>query len=233
MAVNWRVQENLKAITRDVKAKRPKATVYSVGDASHQSRASDHNPYNWGYGIVVSAIDIMIRNGFTKADGDAVLKELIGRSDIQYIIWNRYIYSRTYGWAKRRYYGNDPHTDHVHVSARHTSAADKDLRGLPKFLGKNVTPKPSKPAPVVKPPVKKPVSADLVVGSKGAEVKKLQTGLKKSFKAYAGSLSVDGDFGPATQRAVKEFQRRVGLKADGIVGVATKKALKKYGIELT
>lgn len=39
------------------------------------------------------------------------------------------------------------------------------------------------------------------------------------------SLEADGDFGPATEKAVIAFQKSKGLKADGIVGPATRSAL--------
>jgi lysozyme family protein len=44
---------------------------------------------------------------------------------------------------------------------------------------------------------------------------------------YAGSI--DGLKGPATTRAVKRFQRRAGLAADGVPGAGTRKALGRYG----
>tara|TARA_Y100000401_G_scaffold36060_1_gene27014 strand:+ start:1370 stop:2284 length:915 start_codon:yes stop_codon:yes gene_type:complete len=54
-------------------------------------------------------------------------------------------------------------------------------------------------------------------GSKGAEVKELQKLLK---------ITVDGDFGPATELAVMKFQGQKGLKVDGIVGAKTWEKLK-------
>ena len=76
-------------------------------------------------------------------------------------------------------------------------------------------------------------TADLEYGSFGPQVTKLQAGMNKVFPSYpAMPLAVDGDFGPRTELAVKEFQRRVGLTADGIVGPQTKTQLAKYGIKL-
>lgn len=62
-------------------------------------------------------------------------------------------------------------------------------------------------------------------GSKGDAVKQVQQRLKVAYRAYAGHLAVDGDFGPATEAAVKEFQRRSNLAADGIVGPVTRRTL--------
>jgi peptidoglycan hydrolase-like protein with peptidoglycan-binding domain len=42
-------------------------------------------------------------------------------------------------------------------------------------------------------------------------------------------LAVDGEFGPRTRRALREFQRSHGLVADGIVGPATWGALVSHG----
>lgn len=48
--------------------------------------------------------------------------------------------------------------------------------------------------------------------------------MKKHSKNW-DSISVDGDFGPGTANAVKQFQHKKGLKADGICGPNTLKAL--------
>ncbi len=59
-------------------------------------------------------------------------------------------------------------------------------------------------------------------GSRGEEVKTVQTKLK-NWGFYKGN--VDGIYGWRTANAVKAFQRKHGLKADGVVGNATAKAL--------
>ena len=61
-------------------------------------------------------------------------------------------------------------------------------------------------------------------GSRGSEVSKIQTKLK-NWGYYNGS--VDGIYGSSTLSAVKKFQRKNGLTADGIAGKAT---LEKMGI---
>ncbi len=56
--------------------------------------------------------------------------------------------------------------------------------------------------------------------SQGDAVRAAQTELLK--QGFLKSIDqVDGDFGPATDDAVREFQEEAGLPADGIVGVRT------------
>lgn len=62
-------------------------------------------------------------------------------------------------------------------------------------------------------------------GSRGDEVRKVQTKLKE-LGLYSGS--VDGIFGSATEKAVKAFQKQCGLTVDGIAGPTT---LKYLGLE--
>ncbi|MFJ3393974.1 peptidoglycan-binding protein [Leifsonia aquatica] len=60
----------------------------------------------------------------------------------------------------------------------------------------------------------------LARGSKGAWVEKLQEFGNRVYPAYC-QLTVDGDFGGNTEAFVKEFQRRSGLRDDGVVGAQT------------
>lgn len=59
-------------------------------------------------------------------------------------------------------------------------------------------------------------------GASGATVTEIQTRLK-NWGYYSGE--VDGVFGSATEKAVKYFQQKNGLTADGVVGAQTLAAL--------
>ena len=62
-------------------------------------------------------------------------------------------------------------------------------------------------------------------GQTGARVEKVQALLIYFHGISCGPDGVDGDFGPNTEAAVKEFQVKSGLAADGIVGNDTAAAL--------
>lgn len=69
-------------------------------------------------------------------------------------------------------------------------------------------------------PVKDDSLPTLRRGSKGAYVTKAQTLLKE--RGYdLGPCGIDGDFGPATEKAVKQFQKDWGLEQDGVIGKNT------------
>lgn len=61
-------------------------------------------------------------------------------------------------------------------------------------------------------------------GAQGADVRKLQTALKRA----GWGLAVDGSFGQETELNVKAFQQKNGLDRDGIVGPKTWEALTDY-----
>lgn len=68
----------------------------------------------------------------------------------------------------------------------------------------------------------KSVDALSRLGSTGSEVKQIQTKLK-NWGYYNGS--VDGVYGSGTESAVKSFQKKNGLTADGIAGSTTLAAM--------
>ena len=84
---------------------------------------------------------------------------------------------------------------------------------------------PVKKAVVKKTAVKKVVAKKAVKTISSATVKAVQQALAKD-GLYKGK--VDGMIGPVTNNAVKAFQKKNGLKADGIIGPMT---LKKLGVK--
>jgi hypothetical protein len=183
--------------------------------------------YIWGQGTSTEhatglALDLMVRN---EAGGDWVRNYLWTnrkRLRLKHVIWERHITSTVTNPGVRRQMedrGNPTanHYDHVHTLH---------------FAGKYQAPSP---VSVPTTPVANPTQRVLqyIKGKplmQGHDVRALQTGLWRHFSLYAGRLARDGYFGPATKVAVMEFQRRSGLKADGIVGPKTRKELAKYGI---
>jgi lysozyme len=69
------------------------------------------------------------------------------------------------------------------------------------------------------------VEPTLKKGANGRTVARLQ----RALAAAGHAVAADGDFGPATHRAVRAFQSAHGLQADGIVGPATWAALAGAG----
>lgn len=90
-----------------------------------------------------------------------------------------------------------------------------------------------------KPPVHiSPSPSNLLrYGDRGDAVRKVQDFLRHNFPAYKDSVSwlhgqligVDGVFGHQTEAWVREFQRRTGILADGIVGPQTRGKMRNYG----
>lgn len=60
-------------------------------------------------------------------------------------------------------------------------------------------------------------------GAKGPEVRTLQIQLNK----VGADIAVDGSFGPATSRAVSDFQYQYGLDDDSVAGPHTMKKLEQ------
>lgn len=218
--MTWRVAQSLDILLAQINALAPnrdKSSDGSIGDLRHRHESSsDHNPF-----IIDNGIGVVTARDFTNDIAHGINSEEIAEAlrtaqdaRIKYIISNKKIASSypTGGqpaWAWRPYTGVNPHNHHVHVSV----LGDK-------FHYDSVAPWKLELRPIADAP---PSSEVLILrkGDKGAEVIKLQAALNS--KGF--SLKEDGYFGAATESAVKIWQEKNALVADGIVGRYTQDAL--------
>lgn len=134
--VTLRNEFNVLAPSRD------KASDGSIGDAAHASSSSDHNPDETGATPYedadnrneVHAIDVDIdlrKSGWTMAKAVEIIvtRHRTGADDrLQNVIYNRRIWSRSWGWTARSYTGSNPHDKHAHFSSRYTTAQEENTR---------------------------------------------------------------------------------------------------------
>ena len=109
----WRLAKSLETLRDEIRSVYPGTTVWTIGDQSHASGWSDHNPTSSG---VVCAIDVLGDRGLDLAEFAEHLRRTNHRA-VKYVIFNRRIWSKEKNSAGWRYYGgSNPHTTHVHVS---------------------------------------------------------------------------------------------------------------------
>lgn len=121
---------------------RDKSSDGSIGDGEHSQNSSDHNPDETGKTPTkdadskneVHAIDVdrdLKLDGVTMEDCVQLLirRHKAGDEDrLQNIIFNRRIWSRSWGWTPKPYSGPNPHDHHAHFSARYTTAQESSTR---------------------------------------------------------------------------------------------------------
>jgi hypothetical protein len=124
--MTWRVANSLIHLREQINAKWPhrsKASDGTIGNAEHQTRDSDHNPWvRDGKQGVVTALDI------TNDPINGVVSEEIAEAirlshdpRVKYIISNKKIAAsyNVHGekaWEWRPYFGANPHNHHCHIS---------------------------------------------------------------------------------------------------------------------
>jgi hypothetical protein len=214
--------KSLVVLGDEIKAKYPGTTIWTIGDAAHQSGYSDHNENAAG---VVCAVDVLGDKGLDLA---SFTKHLVTNPhpNLRYVIFNRKIYQRKNSFKAEDYHGVNAHKTHVHVSVgngpdgRSTSGYDNTTGWGIADLGKPSQPaKPSKPSTGTNNPGDK--MPTLRRGSKGTDVKRLQALLT----ANGYKVSMDGIFGPQTEKVLRSFQSKHAKPSDGIVGKLTWSAL--------
>lgn len=124
--MSWRTAKSLLRLRHEVDAFRPdrdKSSDGTIGDADHQKRTSDHNP--WvppPDGGVVTAMDFTDDRGtlglyiaeFLRASKDDRVKYVISEGRM----FSSYATSRYPAWSWRPYSGPNGHFSHTHVSVQ-------------------------------------------------------------------------------------------------------------------
>lgn len=159
---------------------------------------------------VVTGLDIT-QDPAHGVDGTKLAEAIKLDPRVKYVIWNRQIYNPSISKTWRKYTGKNPHTHHVHVSVK----PDKKVYDDTSAWVSGIEPGTGQVTPVTP---AEPERQTVQLGSQGGDVFSLQRRL---------GLTVDGDFGPKTDKAVKAFQKAEGLIVDGIVGPYTWEALDK------
>ena len=219
---SWRLAKSLEVLRDEVNSMAPnrsKASDGTIGDPAHVARASRHNPNDAG---VVCAIDIT-HDPANGCDIHALARSLVTNPhpNLEYVISNGEVAKRRTGFVWEAYTGSNKHNKHVHFAV----GVGKDAEpGQPYDdttswgVGSSVAAGSSSQAQAGKAPA---FPGTCKQGDKGAGVKAVQQRLKD----LGVAIGVDGSFGPKTAQAVKGFQGKKGLKADGVVGPKTWAAL--------
>jgi ribosomal protein S17 len=229
MSDSWRLAKSLIVLTSEIEYFFPDTTIWDIGDASHQSEDSDHNPNECC--DVVCAVDVKPDHGL---DLPKFVHHLVTNPhpNLRYVIFNRKIYHRKYNFEARDYNGVNAHKEHVHVSAgngpdgRSTRDYDSTASWEIDDLGKPAKPsKPHEPAKPSKPSTGTKKLGDkmptLRRGDRGKNVRRLQ-GL---LTANGYATAIDGKFEGDTERQVRAFQHDHARPVDGIPGPITWNAL--------
>lgn len=215
-AINWstvHMPASLKQLLAEVNSRWPgrsRASDGWLGDAAHQRNKSDHNPVGHPNGPAFGTRGSVHGLDVTSSgiDATALVGAILGDSRVGYVIYNRTIWSRTYGWAARPYYG-DSHLTHVHISLRSDSrsAALAAERNAGAWLGK--------------------------LASSGTQLTTNQVrALQKALigRGFAIPAGATGTYGSQTKAAVAAFQRSQGWRGSGADGIAGRETLRRLGI---
>lgn len=231
--MSWRNAEALLTLRAEIDRAFPgrdRASDGGKGDAAHSTRTSDHNPWvidASGIVGVVRAFDFDAGPGLHPDENNDVVGDTIVAAVVaaarrghpamtygSYIIYEKTIYSYSYGFTARPYGGANPHESHVHVSVgRRRSAYDSTAP-----WGVNA-PTAEVSLPVVS-------AARIYPGAVNGSVALVQKALNK---VMGSSLTTDGNYGPMTTSVAKAYQTRLYGSGTGVDGDLGLDSLTKLG----
>lgn len=141
----------------------------------------------------------------------------------------------TYKYTDKGKYSTDP-TEYLYVYAdQKRSAQDTFLKMTKKTLADGIKDGEVAPTPAPTPAPAKddflPARGYFTFGDNSAKVGQIAKFMRAVFPAYTPAAALGNYFGKNLLGAVKEFQRRTNLEADGNIGPLTLAKMKEYGFK--
>lgn len=202
--MSYYLAPSLFALRAEINSRWPSRSKRSdgwIGDAAHSARTSDHNPNSRRS---VNAIDVTAAG----IDTAELIRVAIADSRVNYVIFNRLIYSRVRNFRAVAYTRSNPHTTHVHVSIRQARDAEQNQASWGIAGSTTTTP--------VSTWTKVNYGETLQLGTHGDPVVEWQ----EKALGYTGSAK-DGYFGSGTEADTRSKQTAHGVTVDGRVGPET------------
>lgn len=226
--MSWTLAPSLRKLRAEVDERWPrrnKASDGTIGDTAHSRRKSEHNPDGNG---VVRAIDITVDKP-NSPTADEIRRAAIGDSRVHYVVSDGSIWSRTYGWSRRKYNGSNPHRGHVHISIRNNTSENASPATRASAASNTagwIASKSSGGGSSAKPALSvAAITKTAKAGGKSDLVKLWQQALNFT---TGSRLAVDGTYGRNTKAQTAKYQRQQGWRgsgADGLPGPQTAKRL--------
>jgi peptidoglycan hydrolase-like protein with peptidoglycan-binding domain len=207
---------NLATLRREIDAHWPHRDRESdgwIGDAAHQAHKSDHNPDPRG---VVHAIDVD-KDGI---DPKLVVRRAIQHPTVEYVIFDRTIWTRRGNFQPHAYTGDNPHTGHVHVSGRYGTEFEDNRNPWGIAAGQPV------PATVTAPAAGSAAGQPDRPGSRTLRLTHpFMHGRDVAFaQRFIGPRRcgvADGIYGPHTEAGVRWYQQMRGIAVTGVCDAVT------------
>lgn len=219
---------------------RSKASDGTIGDLAHQAESfSEHNPDRDG-SVDAWDMDVNVFSSSTptgNADELKILEQL--KSEFQALpesqLWihNRQIANRDIGnWKRRPYAGASPHDHHIHWQSRSSMekvAVSADILDdvVVTAINNPVRLVASETSTIPSWPVPQSISYD--TGDAHSYYKTVARAQRRLHER-GWKITIDGYYGPATERIVKAFQKEKKLSVDGKLGPKTWRALWSFPI---
>lgn len=215
--------------------KRARTSDGSIGNAKHAASSSQHNPDRDGsvdaWDMDVNLLGLSHHPTGSKTELvhiEDLKREFQNLPQAQLWIHKGQIANRDIGnWRRRKYTGSNPHDKHVHWQSR-SSREDVAFKGDVLSEQDEVVDAVNQPRRLESKSVPKwPIAPERHFAPylSGAPYYKTVERAQRRLRERGWKITVDGRFGPQTERVIRAFQKQKRLKVDGLLGPKTWHAL--------